>query len=108
MDVYGDPKITGKIGTDIQDSKCSWLIANVLEHATEEQCHMLLDNYGKKDTEKIVKIKQLYKQMNMLTKFEEYEEGVNTKMRKLIDDLKSKIPTEFITNLWKKIYKRKF
>jgi farnesyl diphosphate synthase len=37
LDCYGDPEVIGKIGTDIEDNKCSWLICTALQHATEEQ-----------------------------------------------------------------------
>lgn len=32
-----DPAVTGKIGTDIQDNKCSWLVVTALEVMTPEQ-----------------------------------------------------------------------
>ena len=37
LDCYGDPKITGKIGTDIEESKCGWLIIQALKKSNPEQ-----------------------------------------------------------------------
>lgn len=37
LDAFGDPEVIGKIGTDIEDNKCSWLIVQALKKTTEEQ-----------------------------------------------------------------------
>jgi farnesyl diphosphate synthase len=41
LDCYGDPKFIGKIGTDIEDYKCSWLVVQALERADESQKSVL-------------------------------------------------------------------
>ena len=38
---YGDLAVTGKVGTDIEENKCSWLVVQALEKVTPEQRKLL-------------------------------------------------------------------
>lgn len=64
IDCFGDPAITGKIGTDIQDGKCSWLAVVALQRCTNEQKEIMKECYGQKgkintfnDTKKLTYMK---------------------------------------------------
>ena len=53
LDCFGDPAITGKIGTDIEDNKCGWVINKALLICTPEQRQTLEEHYAKKDPESV-------------------------------------------------------
>ena len=56
LDLFGDPSVTGKIGTGIQDNKCSWLVVQCLQQASPEDWK---ENYGQKEAEKVAWVKVL-------------------------------------------------
>ena len=46
LDCFGNQEITGKIGTDIQDNKCTWLAVLCMQRATDEQKEIMKESYG--------------------------------------------------------------
>lgn len=108
LDNFGLPEHIGKIGTDILDNKCSWLINQALAVVTPEQRKILDENYGRKDKDKEAVVKKLYDELKLEAMYQEYEEKVVGDMRKMIseidesDGLKKTVFESFL----KKIYKR--
>lgn len=47
LDCFGDPTVTGKVGTDIQDGKCSWLAVVALQRASAAQRKIMEEYYGR-------------------------------------------------------------
>ncbi|XP_065318258.1 farnesyl pyrophosphate synthase-like [Gordionus sp. m RMFG-2023] len=86
LDCYGDANVTGKIGTDIEDFKCSWLIVTALTKATEEQIQTLKDNYGKADKDCVGIVKSIYRDLKMEEHFKEFEERTRSTISNLIEN----------------------
>lgn len=105
LDCYGDPEVIGKIGTDIQDNKCSWLVVQALQIVTPAQRQVLEENYGKHDERKVAAVKQLFNEINLKSVFEKYEAESYQTIQLLLQDVKG-IPKEVFEFLLKKIYKR--
>nr|ACS74708.1 farnesyl pyrophosphate synthase [Magnolia chapensis] len=106
LDCYGDPKVIGKIGTDIEDFKCSWLVVQALEHADENQKKILSENYGKPDAAHVAKVKQLYKDLDLENVYLEYESKSYEKLIASIEAQPSKSVQEVLKSFLGKIYKR--
>lgn len=108
LDNFGLPEHIGKIGTDIQDNKCSWLVNKALEIATPEQRKVLEEHYGKKDKAHEAEVKKLYDDLKLEKIYEDFEEKSVTKIRALTaqldesEGLKKEVFDEFL----QKIYKR--
>ncbi|PWA39802.1 Chrysanthemyl diphosphate synthase, chloroplastic [Artemisia annua] len=106
FDTFGDPKVVGKIGTDIEDCKCSWLIAKALELANEEQKKILNENYGRKDLDKVAKVKELYHTLNLQGAYEDYEKSTHEELITSIEAHPSKALRAVLKSFLEKIYKR--
>jgi farnesyl diphosphate synthase len=65
LDCYQSPEILGKIGTDIENAKLSWLCVQALQRMTPEQREIFEANYGFDDAEKVAIIKQMYETLGM-------------------------------------------
>nr|XP_057940562.1 farnesyl pyrophosphate synthase isoform X1 [Doryrhamphus excisus] len=106
LDCYGDPAVTGKIGTDIQDNKCSWLVVTAMEVLTAEQRAELEACYGRHDDASVRKVKALYDALQMPSLYRKYEDESYRRLQKLIARHAQNLPHAVFLNFAKKIYKR--
>ncbi|KAL0398910.1 UNVERIFIED_CONTAM: Farnesyl pyrophosphate synthase [Sesamum radiatum] len=106
LDCFGEPEKIGKIGTDIEDFKCSWLVVKALEHCNEEQKKILFEHYGKADPADVAKIKALYNDINLQGVFAEYESKSYERLTKSIEAHPSKAVQAVLKSFLGKIYKR--
>ncbi|XP_048331539.2 farnesyl pyrophosphate synthase 1 [Ziziphus jujuba] len=95
LDCFGVPEKIGKIGTDIEDFKCSWFVVKALELANEEQKKTLFENYGKPDPTNVAKGVYL-----------DYEETVYRNLTATIEAQPSKAVQALLKSFLAKIYKR--
>ncbi|ODQ82313.1 hypothetical protein BABINDRAFT_55849 [Babjeviella inositovora NRRL Y-12698] len=108
LDCFGKPEDIGKIGTDIKDNKCSWVVNTALKLATPEQRHILDTNYGIKNDKTEAVCKQLFRDMKIDEFYHQYEEKTVTKLREQIANVdesrgfKGAVLTVFLD----KVYKR--
>uniref|UniRef100_A0A7N0UY84 Farnesyl diphosphate synthase n=1 Tax=Kalanchoe fedtschenkoi TaxID=63787 RepID=A0A7N0UY84_KALFE len=106
LDCFGDPEKIGKIGTDIEDFKCSWLVVKALELCNAGQKKVLSDHYGKDNPEDVAKVKALYNELNLQGVFADYEASTYEKLITSIESHPSKAVQALLKSFLAKIYKR--
>lgn len=108
LDAYGSPEVIGKVGTDILDNKCSWMINKALDMATPEQRKTLDECYGRKDHVKEAEVKKIYEDLQLERVYQEYEEKAVGEIRARIAKVneESGLKKEVFESFLSKIYKR--
>jgi farnesyl diphosphate synthase len=108
LDVYGAPEVIGKIGTDIQDNKCSWLINEALQRASPAQRAVLDECYGRKDAAKESEVKTVFEQLKLNEVYHAYEEKAVGEIRNKIASLDESegLKKEVFSSFLHKIYQR--
>ncbi|CEP64440.1 bifunctional (2E,6E)-farnesyl diphosphate synthase/dimethylallyltranstransferase LALA0_S11e04148g [Lachancea lanzarotensis] len=109
LDCFGKPEDIGKIGTDIQDNKCSWVINTALKLCSADQRKVLDENYGRKDAESEARCKHVFHDLKIDSLYLEYEEKTAHDLRNLIQntDESRGFKAQVLTAFLEKVYKRK-
>ncbi|XP_055311332.1 farnesyl pyrophosphate synthase-like [Sitodiplosis mosellana] len=84
LDIFDIDGVLQKTTHDIEIGKCSWLAVTCMRRANDEQKQIMIENYGKNDSECINRVKQLFIDMNMLELYREFAYGKYDSIRALI------------------------
>lgn len=106
IDVWGDTKKTGKIGTDITDGKCSWVIITALKFCSEEDKNLLRKHYGNKTDESDSIVRILFDKLNIKNLFKNEKIRIIENIKREIDDFRRNqfpLNTEIFVNILNKI-----
>ena len=108
LDAFGDPSVIGKIGTDIKDNKCGWLINQALLKCTPQQREILDANYGRKDDAAEAKVKEVFHELDLQSVYQNYEESRVDEIKQMIAavDESEGLKKEVFETFLAKIYKR--
>ncbi|GAA6025496.1 hypothetical protein JCM10207_003381 [Rhodosporidiobolus poonsookiae] len=110
LDCYGTPEQIGKIGTDILDNKCSWLINTALKVASPEQRKVLDENYGVKSSDSEARVKAVFVELDLQKRFEQYEADSYERINGLINQIPEQgaegLKREVFRAFLAKVYKR--
>lgn len=107
LDCYGLPEVIGKVGTDIQDHKCSWLLVQALDRVTEGQRAVIEKHYGEEEESSVEEIKKLYRELNLTKVYEEQEERSYAEIVAMFEEYKGVLPTTIFAGILEKIHFRK-
>lgn len=106
IDCFGDSAVTGKVGTDIMDGKCTWLAVVALQRCTNEQKEIMKECYGQKDPEKVERVKELYEDLLLPHTYEIYEEESYKIINTHIQQISRGLPHKLFFKILEKIYRR--
>lgn len=106
LDCYGNPEVTGKIGTDIQEGKCTWLAVVALQRASPQQKELLQKYYGINDPQAVEAVKDIYEDLGIPNTYAIYEEETYNLINTHIQQLSAGLPEKLFLKILEKIYKR--
>ncbi|EAA18024.1 farnesyl pyrophosphate synthase [Plasmodium yoelii yoelii] len=80
LDIFGDFTQTGKMGSDIQNNKLTWLLIKAFELCSESDKEKIIKNYGKNNVASVKIIDNIYEKYNIKEHYNIYEQTQKDKI----------------------------
>ncbi len=107
LDCFGDYNVLGKVGTDIKDHKCSWLLCVALTLVTPEQRLLLETHLGKDSKESENIVRALYTELKLPERYEAEENASYDRITASIAANSDLVPPPIFTEVLNTIQFRK-
>ena len=110
----GTVEEVGRTRSDIAGNKCSWCINVALAVASPEQRKVLEENYGRMDSEKEMRVKEIYEAIGLRERYRIYEASLKEQIEAMIAEIPEPegnvdggvLKREVFTSFFHKIYER--
>ncbi|PKY01088.1 terpenoid synthase [Aspergillus campestris IBT 28561] len=87
LDVFGNPAVTGKIGTDIQDNKCTWVLVQAMRSANPAHQEVLRSSYGRKSAIDETRVRQIFAGLDIKGRYLQFEDRTLREIQEQIENL---------------------
>ncbi|KAK8798795.1 hypothetical protein WA158_007879 [Blastocystis sp. Blastoise] len=108
LDFYADPKKLGKVGTDVEEGKCSWMYVTLLSVCNKEDEELCRHIYADKTIDYANIIKELYIKYDLQKIYKQYEQNKVQEIQSSLEKYHSIIPYDILSYLLQKINKRNY
>ena len=106
LDCFGDPKVIGKVGNDINEGKCTWLAVKFMETASDAQKREFVEIYGK-GGEWVPRVKELYQEVGLVDMYRTFESDSYHMIKEKIKWLPQEVPRDLFHGFIDNIYERR-
>jgi len=90
--------------SDIENFRLTWLAAQAINRSSAHQMKIIEECYGSHDEAKILKVKQVYNELDLPQLFKDYEEQSHDVVQKKIEKIRG-VPKEVFQAMAKNIYR---
>ncbi|XP_072382647.1 farnesyl pyrophosphate synthase-like isoform X2 [Diabrotica undecimpunctata] len=104
MNCFGKRGFTDKIGSDIEEGKCSWLAVVALQRVNSAQRQIMEKYYGKEGDEAIEAVKNMYVELGLPATYEKYEEQTYKIIHTHIQQISKGLPHKLFLTLLDQMY----
>lgn len=99
MNVFGNQVMAGKIGSDIEEGKCSWLAVVALQRMTPSQKKLMEKHYGKPGEDSIETVRDLYIRLGLPATYAAYEDESYKMINTHIQQISKGLPHQLFLTL---------